>query len=314
MVGLSLVPFIESFIRLSFTSAGLRLHTVAIDADTTLRCWISNSLPISSDSHPDGRSLKPLLVLIHGFGPSATWQWRHQVRRLSRHFNLVVPDLLFFGGSTTRSPHRSEAFQAATIARLLDALRLSKISVVGTSYGGFVAYHLARALGLERVERVVIASSDVLKSAGDDRGLAERAGVESVQDLLLPRTAKNLRALIGLAVHRPPRFIPDFVLRDVVGNLYNENIEEKKELMKALTLGNKDEFQLTPLPQDVLIIWGEYDRIFPLEKAYEIKKRLGEKARLEIMKNTAHVPQVEDPEKFNEILLNFLLGAPRSAM
>ena len=43
-------------------------------------------------------------------------------------------------------------------------------------------------------------------------------------------------------------------------------------------------------------------------------RRLGEKARLEIMKNTAHVPQVEDPEKFNEILLNFLLGAPRSAM
>ncbi|XP_008802457.1 4,5:9,10-diseco-3-hydroxy-5,9,17-trioxoandrosta-1(10),2-diene-4-oate hydrolase [Phoenix dactylifera] len=314
-MGLSLVSFMESFLRLSFIAAGLRLRTVAIDADTTLRCWISNSLPISSsNSGPDRRRLKPLLVLIHGFGPSATWQWRHQVRPLSRHFDLVIPDLLFFGGSTTRSPHRSEAFQAASLARLLDALRLSKISVVGTSYGGFVAYHLARALGLERVERVVIASSDVLKSAGDDKGLAERAGVENVQDLMLPRTAANLRALIGLAVHRPPRFMPEFVLRDVVRNLYNQNVEEKKELMRAVTLGNRDEFQLTPLPQDVLIIWGEYDRIFPLEKAYEIKKRLGEKARLEIMKDTAHVPQGEDPEKFNEILLNFLLGAPRSAM
>ncbi|KAG1342634.1 4,5:9,10-diseco-3-hydroxy-5,9, 17-trioxoandrosta-1(10),2-diene-4-oate hydrolase [Cocos nucifera] len=304
----------ESFLRFSFISAGLRHHTIAIDAETTLRCWISNSLPIPSDSHRNSRSTKPPLVLIHGFGPTATWQWRHQVRPLSRHFDLVVPDLLFFGGSTTRSPHRSEAFQASALARLLDALGLSKISVVGTSYGGFVSYHLARTLGAERVDMVVIASSDVLKAAGDDRGLAERAGVENVQDLMIPRTAANLRALIGLAVHRPPRFLPEFLLRDVVGNLLNENLEEKKELMKAITLGNKDEFQLTPLPQDVLIIWGEHDHIFPLDKAYEIKKRLGEKAKLEIMKDTAHVPQVEDPEQFNEILLNFLLGTPRSAV
>lgn len=43
-------------------------------------------------------------------------------------------------------------------------------------------------------------------------------------------------------------------------------------------------------------------------------RRLGEKARLEIMKDTAHVPQVEDPEQFNAILLNFLLGTPRSGV
>jgi hypothetical protein len=35
----------------------------------------------------------------------------------------------------------------------------------------------------------------------------------------------------------------------VLQYLYTDNIEEKKELIKAITLGDKDKFQLTPLPQ-----------------------------------------------------------------
>jgi hypothetical protein len=35
----------------------------------------------------------------------------------------------------------------------------------------------------------------------------------------------------------------------VLQYLYTDNIEEKKELMKGITLANKDKFQLTPLPQ-----------------------------------------------------------------
>lgn len=133
-----------------------------------------------------------------------------------------MPDLLFFGGSTTRSPIRSEAFQAAAIARLLAVLGVgpphrARVSVAGTSYGGFVAYHVARGLGPEWVERVVIASSDVLKGPDDDRALLERAGgARSIDELLLPRTTADLRRLAHLAVYRPPLFVPEFILRDML--------------------------------------------------------------------------------------------------
>lgn len=36
-------------------------------------------------------------------------------------------------------------------------------------------------------------------------------------------------------------------------------------------------------------------------------RQLGEKARVEIVKNTGHVPNGEDPRRFNEILLEFLM-------
>lgn len=83
--------------------------------------------------------------------------------------------------------------------------------------------------------------------------------------------------------------------------LYSDKVEEKKELIKGITLGNKDKFQLTPLPQvlplsdrqlqqritmssfsflpnlcpisqEVLVLWGEHDQIFPIEKAFEVAR------------------------------------------
>lgn len=316
---LSLVWLIDLFVHLVYTSAGLRRHTVSIDAETTVHCWISSSLLPSPSSATGAVSKKSPLVLIHGFGPRSTWQWRSQIRPLAAHYHLIVPDLLFFGGSTTRSPRRSEAFQAASIVGLLDALgvappRCAKVSLMGTSYGGFVAYHMARMMGPERVDRVVIASSDLLKGPDDDRAFLERAGaVESVDHVLLPRTTAELRRLSRLAAFNSPRFVPEFLLRDMLRNLFSEKIAEKLELLKGISLGKKDEFQLTPLPQQVLIVWGEHDQIFLLDKAFKIQQHLGENARVEVLRKTGHMPQVEDPKKFNKIILNFLLGGPKSS-
>ncbi|CAK9158882.1 unnamed protein product, partial [Ilex paraguariensis] len=53
--------------------------------------------------------------------------------------------------------------------------------------------------------------------------------------------------------------------------LYTENRREKLELLKGLTLGRDDTVNLSPLKQEVLIVWGDNDQIFLLEKATELK-------------------------------------------
>ncbi|KAJ6805651.1 uncharacterized protein M6B38_180205 [Iris pallida] len=316
---MGLISLTEFLLRRSFLSAGLHPLLLPIDSDTTVHSYVSKPL-LPANPNPNPNSKKPVLVLLHGFGPVSFWQWHSQVRPLSRHFHLVVPDLLFFGRSTSLSPDRSELFQAHSISRFLDLLlppgadgAPRPVYVAGTSYGGFVAYHVARLMGPGRVARAVIASSNVGMGDEDDAAVSERAGVEGVERVMLPSTAAEMRKLVGLAVCRKPRFIPDFLLRDAVKHLYKDNLEEKKQLIKGISSRNKDEFRLTPLPQDVLIIWGDHDRIFPLEKAFELQKHLGEKARLDILKNTGHLPHLEDPESFNKVLLNFLLETPKSS-
>jgi pimeloyl-ACP methyl ester carboxylesterase len=156
----------------------------------------------------------------------ATWQWRRQVGPLSRHFHVVVPDLLCFGASSScgGSPAPSESAQAAALATLLDALpglaAGARVALAGTSYGGFVAYALALAAGPGRVGPVVISNSDLLKTADDDRALLQRAGpgFARTADLLMPLDARGARRLMELSFYRRQAItlLPDFVIGQAV--------------------------------------------------------------------------------------------------
>lgn len=91
---------------------------------------------------------------------------------------------------------------------------MEKYSVVGTSYGGFVAYNMAK-MWPERVEKAVIASSGVNIGRKDNEELMKRGNVGKIEDLMLPATAGQLRTLMNLSVYYwRPYYVPDFVLND----------------------------------------------------------------------------------------------------
>ncbi|XP_009784036.1 uncharacterized protein LOC107803727 isoform X2 [Nicotiana tabacum] len=300
---LSPVALYGGFLRRCITGAGLISQSMQIDDETTIHFWGPKPITTPSSEPP-----KPSLILIHGFGPHGVWQWRPQITFFSNDFDIYIPNLVFFGRSTTKSSDRSEVFQATCVIKLLEKIGVEKCSVIGTSYGGFVAYHMAKTWP-EKVEKVIIASSGVNMKKTDNGELLKRAKVEKIEDLLLPATASQLRTLISLSTHRRPPYMPDFLFNDFINKLYVENRKEKLELLKGISLGRDDTVDITPLQQEVLIVWGEYDQIFLLEKATELKKFMGEKARLEIIKNASHVPQLEQGGKFNKIVKNFLCGS-----
>lgn len=112
------------------------------------------------------------------------------------------------------------------MAKLMEKAGVERFSVIGTSYGGFVAYHVAR-MWPERVEKVVIASSGVNMRRGDNEKLLRRAKLEKIEHLMLPATAVQLQTLIGLAMSRRVDVIPRFLLNDFVQVqiFYNYNVD-----------------------------------------------------------------------------------------
>ncbi|KAI5669594.1 hypothetical protein M9H77_19447 [Catharanthus roseus] len=295
----SVTSLYGKFLRRSLIAAGLSSQTIDIDEQTTMHFWgpQPNSNPSSS--------AKPSLLLIHGFGPHhGVFQWRPQIVFFAADFDIYVPDLVFFGHSTTTSNERSEVFQAICVGKLMEKLGVNKYSVVGTSYGGFVAYNLALMFP-ERIQKLVIANSGINMRKEDHQELLKRANVEKVEDVMLPETSKQLKTLIKLAVYRST-YMPNFVLKDMIGGMYMENRKEKMELLRGLTIGRDDTANIKPLQQDVLLIWGDHDRIFPLDKGKELKEIFGEKAWLEVIKDTSHIPQIEQAGIFNNLLKEFL--------
>ncbi|XWS72368.1 hypothetical protein CRYUN_Cryun02cG0034200 [Craigia yunnanensis] len=299
---LSFVSLYGIYLRRCFATSGLASQSIEIDNETTIHLWAPKPDQTAQEN-------KPALVLLHGFGPTAIWQWRRQVQFFTPYFHVYVPDLVFFGNSITKSKERSEVFQAVSVGKLMEKLQVKKYHVMGTSYGGFVAYNVAK-MCLDKVEKVVIASSGVNMRKSDNTALLKRANSENIEEIMLPETATQLRTLTRLAVSKRFNMIPDFFWNDVVNQLYSDNRKEKMELLRGLTLVEGDDtVKLAPLQQDVLVVWGDQDQIFPLKMAHELKELIGKKTRLEVIQNTSHAPQIENSAEFNNIVKNFLCGS-----
>ncbi|PON55920.1 Epoxide hydrolase-like [Parasponia andersonii] len=290
------------FYRRSFFAAGLRSVTTDLGDGTVMHCWA----PKPHRNEPEDR---PALVLLHGFGANATWQYGDHLRHLTGRFNVYVPDLLFFGESHTAAPERSEAFQAQCVRRLLaEAHGVRNMSLVGISYGGFVAYSVAAQFP-EMVERVVLCCAGVcLEEADMAEGMFRVPDLDEAAVILLPQTPEKLRELMRLSFVKPARGVPSCFLSGFIDVMCTEFVEEKRELIRSILKGRKLS-NLPQITQPTLIIWGDQDQIFPLELGYRLKRLLGENAELVIIKNAGHAVNLEKPKEFVKHLKFFLVNS-----
>jgi pimeloyl-ACP methyl ester carboxylesterase len=74
---------------------------------------------------------------------------------------------------------------------------------------------------------------------------------------------------------------------------------QRSKLTKALLSDLKN------IHAPTLIVWGEHDRIIPLAHAHITAAKIPG-SRLEIFGRCGHVPMFEYPEKFNQLVLDFL--------
>ncbi|KAJ3673648.1 hypothetical protein LUZ60_005640 [Juncus effusus] len=298
---LSFVYFKDLFLTIFFLYHHLLSRTILLSnsGGTTDRTSIHIWTPYRH------KRTKPTVVLIHGFGGDAKWQWNDQVGPLSRSFNLYIPDLIFFGESRSSSSDRSVEFQANCIARAMAQLGIDKYSIVGISYGGFVAYRMGSDVAKEKVEKMVVLTSGVCASDERRKELVEREG-RDVSEILCPEKPEDLRVLVRRTMHRPPVWMPDFFLRDFIQAKYIDQRKERVELLRELLKNGAGINPLPVLSQETLILWGNQDKVFPVDLAYELQRHLGEKSKLEIIKDAGHALQIEKPKQVNKHIQLFL--------
>ncbi|KAL3683017.1 hypothetical protein R1sor_001039 [Riccia sorocarpa] len=244
--------------------------------------------------------------MLHAFGTSGI-SWSDQVGPFSKKFDLYIPDLVFFGDSSSTNTARSEFFQAECVYKLLQELNVTKFNLIGTSYGGFVAYRIAH-LYPDSVQKLIISSSAVNMDPSSDQELCMRYNCQDIKELLCPTTVDALKKTAGMCVYKKPKvFIPRFIWADYLEAQSMKNYREKLELYDGLVLGKADSPPLERVPQETLIIWGEYDVVFNIRWAHQLKEHIGENAQLIIIKNAGHIPQLEKTKEYNRKVLDFLL-------
>ncbi|KAH9621169.1 hypothetical protein KSS87_019562 [Heliosperma pusillum] len=287
--------------RFSFEHAGLKSTTIILDECTTIHCW--------SPKKPNQK--KPNLILLHGLGSNAMWQWDYFISPLTPKFNIYVPDLIFFGESYTTRPEWSETFQAQSVMKAMEKLNVTKMSVAGISYGGFVAYSMAAQFSTA-VEKVVIVCAGVCLEEKDmEDGMFKVNSVDEAADILLPQSSRKMRELLQLSFYKPIKRIPSCFLDDFIQVMCTEHRDERKQLIAALH-NDRKLANLPKINQATLIIWGEHDQFRILESVNVILKNgfIGDNAELVIVKKAGHALNIEKPKHLYKNMKAFLLNKP----
>ncbi|GKV35399.1 hypothetical protein SLEP1_g43669 [Rubroshorea leprosula] len=286
------------FYRYSFFSAGLRSVTTDLGEGTIMHCWVPKT----------HNNSKPNLLLVHGFGANAMWQYGEPLRHFNARFNVYVPDLVFFGESYTSRRDRTEVFQAQCVMSMMEAHGVHRMSLVGISYGGFVGYSMAVQYP-QKVDRLVLCCSGVCLEEKDmENGLFKVADLEEATSILLPQTPDKLRELMRFSFVKPTKGVPSYFLTDFIEVMCTDYVEEKRELIRTI-LKHRKLSDLPHITQPTLIIWGEEDQIFPLELGQRLERHIGESARLVVIKNAGHAVNLEKPKEFIKHLKVFLLDS-----
>jgi pimeloyl-ACP methyl ester carboxylesterase len=83
------------------------------------------------------------VVLIHGFGANAEYQWEPVIKDLSRDHLVIAMDVRGFGKS--EKPHEKSQYGiqwTADVIRLMDHLKIKKAHIAGYSSGGMITLKL----------------------------------------------------------------------------------------------------------------------------------------------------------------------------
>lgn len=249
------------------------------------------------------------VLLLHGGGAGSAI-WFRQIEVLSKTHRVIAPDHPVFGLSSQVAFEKPLVrSMLAYLTDFIDALGLDEFDVVGISMGAQGALALA-INSPERVKKLVVIDS---------------AGLGKSFPLIFKLT--NVPVL-GRLIMRPNRWGQDhyFKTMEVVDSSFEDAAVYKKYAFDVTTseghgsamqrslqtitslIGQREIFSdsdLESIKAPLLAIWGEHDRLFPVEQGVRLA-RLVPDARLYVVENAAHVPLLDHPDLVNGLLAGFL--------
>ncbi|MCC6613219.1 MAG: alpha/beta fold hydrolase [Anaerolineae bacterium] len=247
------------------------------------------------------------IVCIHA-GIADHHMWDAQVAAFAQKYQIIRYDLRGYGKSITEADTPYDALH--DVRALLDHLEVQRAAIMGCSMGGAIAIDFALQFP-DRVSALIPVAAAMSGYPGDDNA-DEQPIFQQMETLYHAHDYAQLADLeasvwaVGLG-HSPEegnRAVYDYVRGMVYERLVSGPAEGKTMAPEFPAYGNLDKINAP-----TLVIYGDRDT----SVIQAIGKTLAEGipgARLHVMSNAAHLPNMEYPDAFNRLVLDFLAGSP----
>jgi pimeloyl-ACP methyl ester carboxylesterase len=245
------------------------------------------------------------LVLIHGTGASLH-TWEESVKLLTDSFRVITLDLPAYG-LTGPNPKRiySQAFYVQFIDEFLKSIHVNKCIIGGNSLGGAIAWNYTYEHPT-KVEKLI---------------LIDAAGYPMISE---SKPIAFTLAQIPVLKHMLNYITPRFLAKKSVMNVYDDPTKVTEKVVDRyfdlfLREGNRQAFvdrmnfstypdhliRLRTIKTPTLIIWGENDKLIPIENAQKFHADLPNDT-LVVLEKTGHVPMEENPNRTVDAIRLFL--------
>ncbi len=258
-----------------------------------------NDINIYYEIHGDG----PPFLMITGLGANINWYTDEYIDEFASHFKLIILDNRGTGRTDITDKEFSIKMLAEDAVGLMDALKIDKFLLMGTSMGGMISQELILNFP-EKVEKLVLCST----SCGMRKGIPPPPQV-----LELMRTNRD-----GMS--------PEFIAKASLPLLYTRDfIKKNREFMKMfvqqliktpitpemferqmLAVSKFNSFRrLKTINTPTLVIHGKKDILLPPQNADILAGEIPG-AKLVLFDDAAHIIFQPEPDKVLNTITEFL--------
>lgn len=248
----------------------------------------------------------PAVLLIHGH-PFDHTMWRPQVDALREGYRVITPDLRGYGRSALPDGVRETPLEtlAADHLALLDALGIRSFILGGVSLGGQVALEVWRQAPA-RVTALVLADT----FAGVDSAVVQQQRRDAADRIEAEGMAAYARELLPKMIAPQSAYESPAVVAHVMAMM---TTTPPRGAAAALR-GRARRRDYLPLLKRVrvptLVLVGSEDAYTPVAQAEALHAAIAG-SQLAVIGGVGHLPNLERPDAFNQVLRSFLDAAQR---
>ncbi len=266
--------------------------------------------------NPNGQTL----LLMHGKNFGSDY-WANTLKAMSTYgYRVIAPDQIGFGKSSKPEMRYSFAMLAENTTRLLEHLKIGRVTVIGNSMGGMLAVHFARKYP-ERVAALVLENPLGL----EDYTVIPAQQTTDLVRLEMAQTPASYRNFVRsyFPAWKPEyeRFVEQFARVQLSGDY--PRFAQVSALTYQMIYEGPILNELPRLTVPTLLVIGQNDRtVFGRRFAPPDVVRpmgnfpvLGRTAQMNIrgavlkeFNGVGHVPHLEQPERFHAVVMDFIYG------
>ena len=249
----------------------------------------------------EGDGIPVLLLHGSGAGVSAWANWRGLIPVLAEQRRVIAPDLVGFGYTTLPDPVRFEIFDTwiDQILALLDGLEIPKVHVVGNSFGGGLALHLA-VRHPQRLGRIVLMGAGGVQFDFTPELDALWGYTPSVENM------KKIMDIMAYDRSLVTDELAELRYRATIRPGAQEAFEQvfpepRQRWLDAQIVPDED---LAAIEHEVLILHGREDRVVPVAASQKMFDLIPN-SQLHIFGKCGHWTQIEHAARFQQLVSTF---------